>query len=271
MSSTPSSTTYTSHVRGLPEPPLWLRTIVPAVVYPVLLVSAFAYRPFYDFMQDKEGGIEWLAVLVLFVGVAYGVRMLVRYRHRLPARWLVWWFAISTFGMFVLAGEEMSWGQHLKLWSRADLPQWLRAINDQDETNFHNITNALDQGPTNVVVGGTFVAFVLLPIYQRFKRKTMPLDDPGYWFWPTPACLPAAIGVLVIPFPGRIYEWTTGIEKPQTLRHSEFHEFYIALLMTTYVVSAFYRLRAIPDAAGDRSEARTAGSAPPCSSASHPS
>jgi len=236
---------FPTHAPGLPEPSKFLTRFIPAIVYPGLLLSMFVYYPFWYFMKDKEGGIEWIMIVFLLIGIGHGVNLLARYRSALPRPWLVWWFVLSTFGMVVFAGEEISWGQHLGLWTGEDLPEALRAMNDQDESNFHNMTNALDQGPTNVIVAGTFFAYVLLPILQRHKRETMTFDNPGYWFWPTRAGLFAGIGVLIIPFPKRIYEWTTGVEGPFDLRHSEIQEFYIGLLMTTYIVSVHHRLRAL--------------------------
>ena len=250
--STPGSTT---HQPGLPEPGWPITRLVPLAVYPVLIASIFVYYDFWYLMKRKEGGIEWLAFACLLVGIWHGVRMLVLCqsgrragrRSVLPRPWLVGWFGLSTAGMFVLAGEEISWGQHLGLWGYADVPEAIRELNDQDETNIHNmigIGNAIDRGSTNAVVIGTFVAFVLLPILQRVKGEAMAHDDPGYWFWPTRAGFWAGMGVLVIPFPMRIYEWTTGNEGSFDWRHSEIHEFYIALLMMTYMISAHRRLRA---------------------------
>lgn len=236
---------FHTHVPGLPEAPFWLRVLAPALVYPLLIASIFIYQPFYDMMMVKEGGIEYLAVLLLLFGVVYGVRLLVKYRDLFPKRWLVVWYALVTLAAFVLAGEEISWGQHLGLWTHEQVPEAIRAVNDQNETNFHNMTNALDQGPTNLVVLGTVVAFIVLPIILRKRGETMGVSNPGYWFWPTRAGLIAGIGVLVIPFPKRIYEWTTGEEGPNLLRHSEVHEFYVALLLTIYLVSAHNRLRGL--------------------------
>lgn len=250
-----------THATGYPSAPRWLTVFVPLVVYPVLFASAYLAPSFYEFMQRKEGTLEYMAVLVLLLGVAHGVLLMKRYRRAFPAKWLRWWFGISTVGMIVLTGEEISWGQHLGLFTSADLPDPILAVNDQNELNFHNITNALDQGPTNVVVLGVFVAFVILPIVQRIKKQTMDVDNPGYWFWPTRAGLIAAIGVLLIPFPKRIYEWVTGQDGPNELRHSEIHEFYIALLMTIYMVDAYRRARAVCAAKRERSAARAAAAA----------
>lgn len=239
------SNRFPTHATGYPSAPRWLTVFVPAIVYPVAVVSAFAAPPLYSILQRKEGLIEYLAVAFLLFGIVYGVLLLAKHRHAFPKKWLVAWFAIATLGMIVFAGEEISWGQHLSLFQEEDIPESIRNINDQDELNLHNITNALDQGPTNAIVLGTFFAFVILPIIQRVKKETMGIDNPGYWFWPTRAGLIAAIGVLIIPFPKRIYEWTTGEVGPDTLRHSEFHEFYIALLMTIYMVDAYRRAKAI--------------------------
>jgi len=233
-----------------PDVPGWLRLGVPLIAYPLLLVS-IAYRPLYALLIRKEGLVEYAAVVVLLVGVGYGVAMLWRYRRALPHRGLAVWFALVVAAMFLFAGEEISWGQHLGLWDNEDVPEAIRSINDQNETNFHNISNALDQGPTNLIVVLTLLGFVLNPLYLRWRGETMGPDNPGYWFWPTRAGLAAAIGVLIIPFPKRIYEWTTGAEGPVTLRHSEMHEFYIAVLMTSYVVSAHHRLRAAAAAGTD--------------------
>lgn len=219
--------------------------MIPVVTYPLLMASIVIAPEFYDFMMRKEGGIEYLAVLLLVIGIGYGVTLLARYRNQLPRQWLVWWFVLAVAGMFVFAGEEISWGQHLGFWTEEQVPEAIKAINDQNETNLHNISNVLDQGPTNLIVAGTFLAYVLLPLHLRRRGETMQVDNPGYWFWPTRAGLLAAIGVLIIPFPKRIYEWTTGEDGPGWLRHSELHEFYIALLMTIYIVSVFHRARAL--------------------------
>lgn len=239
---------FSTHAPGLPGAPYWLTVVFPALLYPLMAASAFVFPNFYDFWQRKEGGIEFATVLFLLVGVVYGALLVMRYRNKLPRKWLIYWFAFSTFGMIVFAGEELSWGQHLGFWGSEDIPLALRMINDQDESNFHNTYNLLDQGLKNLIVAGTFGAFFLLPIYQRYRRKTMGIENPGYWFWPTRAGLVTAIGVIMIPFPKRIYEWVTGLDGHSKLRHSEFHEFYIALLMTIYMIDAYNRARAAPRA-----------------------
>ncbi|MEQ9617155.1 MAG: hypothetical protein RLN60_03875 [Phycisphaerales bacterium] len=239
---------FRTHEPGLPEPGTWLTVYVPALVYPLMIATIFVWYDFWYFMKDKEGGIEWVAIVTILVGVGYGVTALAKYRSAFPKKWLTVWFSLGVAGMIVFAGEEMSWGQHLGFWGGEDIPEGFRELNDQNETNIHNLVgigNAIDRGSTNAIVGGTFFAFVILPFIQRAKRETMSFTNPGYWFWPTRAGLVAGLGVLLIRFPERIYMWTTGAEStPFDWRHSEIHEFYIGLLMTIYMVSLHHRLKA---------------------------
>ena len=111
--------------------PAWLSVWVPALVYPVLLLAIPLHPSFYDFMQRKEGGIEYLLVILLLAGVVIGLRIF-KYTDRLPrsGRWLKWFYGIALFGMFVFAGEELSWGQHLGLCSAEDVPEFIAAHND---------------------------------------------------------------------------------------------------------------------------------------------
>jgi hypothetical protein len=235
----------TTHEHIGVDAPGWLAFGVPAIVWPVVFASAFLYQPLYQTLQRKEAGLEWLTFGTLLIGAGVGLYAVFTHRSVFPRRWLSGWFILGAIGMIVFAGEEVSWGQHFGLWTGDQLPERWRQINDQQETNFHNITNALDQGPTNVVMLATLFAFAGLPILQRVKREVMGPENPGYWFWPTYASLGAGVGVLLVPVPAWVYGWVTGEPEPNTLRHSECHEFYIALLMTTYMVSMFCRARAL--------------------------
>jgi hypothetical protein len=238
----------TGPIEPMRDVPVWFAGWLPALVYPCMLLAIPLYPPFYGFLQRKEGAVEYCAVVVLLVGVFIGLGIF-KYINRLPrgGRWLKWFYSISLLGMLVFAGEEVSWGQHFGLWGHEDVPQFIAEHNDQTETNFHNMSNVLDQGPTNLIVLGTFLAFVILPIVRKTRGLTMRPDHADYWFWPTRVCVVSAIGVLLIPFPKRIYEWITVASAPNELRHSEFHEFYIALLMTTYIISVYLRLRQMPE------------------------
>ncbi|MDX1682441.1 MAG: hypothetical protein R3336_04925, partial [Phycisphaeraceae bacterium] len=140
------------------RPPVWLWLWLPLLIYPGLLISLWLAEDFWSMMTRKEGGVEFLSFALGLLGVGYGVAVW-RRRRALPESqgWLAYWFAAVTLGTFFLAGEEVSWGQHLGFWNSEQLPEAVKRVNDQNETNFHTITNALDQGPTNLVVGATLI------------------------------------------------------------------------------------------------------------------
>ncbi len=49
-------------------------------------------------------------------------------------------FVFAGLAFFWAAGEEISWGQHFLGWNT---PEWMSEINDQNETNLHNINKKL--------------------------------------------------------------------------------------------------------------------------------
>ena len=104
---------------------IWL----PALVYPILLVSALAFPAFYGFMQRKEGAIEYLGVVVLLVGLVIGLGIF-KYTDRLPknGRWLKWFYVVSLLGMFVFAGEEKQHGEEGCCGSDHEAVHFLRGL-----------------------------------------------------------------------------------------------------------------------------------------------
>jgi hypothetical protein len=226
---------------------LWLWPAL--LIYPSTLVLLFLNGAWYHVVITKEGWLDSFTPVVLLLGFVFAVRAL-HHARRLPAsaKWVRHWIVILLLGVFFLAGEELSWGQHLGFWSAEDLPEWLRRANDQQETNIHNLAvggNSLEQLFKNLVYLGSLLGCVILPAWRRWKRQMLTPAQAGYWFWPTRACLPAALGVLLIMFPNRIAAWLTG-EKLGVLRHSEMHELYIALMLLAYLASLAWRLRSMP-------------------------
>jgi hypothetical protein len=82
------------------------------VVATVLLAATYLVKPVFRFLTDEDSVIEWsqLAALVAAVVGAAWVT-LVLYRRR--AHGLAVVFGIMALAAFVVAGEEISWGQRL--------------------------------------------------------------------------------------------------------------------------------------------------------------
>jgi hypothetical protein len=101
----------------------------------VLVAASRASRPLFTFITMEDGPLEYpqflcyLAAAIFAAGVAYK-------RLRAGHPWQALMFLAFGVGSFVIAGEEISWGQRIFGWQT---PEELAAINHQGETTVHNI------------------------------------------------------------------------------------------------------------------------------------
>lgn len=86
--------------------------------------------------------------------------------------WLRAWVALASLCCFYVAGEEMSWGQHILHWST---PEYWQHINDQQETNLHNTSSWLDQKPRLLLEIGVLFGGIVFPLLRRFKPGWLPV------------------------------------------------------------------------------------------------
>ncbi len=111
---------------------VWLALPVAATV---LLAATWILKPVFRFLTDEDSVIEWsqfVALLASVVGAAWVALVLDRRR----ARGLAILFGAMALAAFVVAGEEISWGQRLL---GIVTPQALEEINEQGETTLHNV------------------------------------------------------------------------------------------------------------------------------------
>src|SRR5437899_4991509 len=122
--------------RGIPALAARLLLILPLLAV-IALVLAVPHPRLYHFLIDEDHVIEWtqfaaiLAASVVFVLAAWWT--LQARRKRLAAL-----FMLVAVGTFVVAGEEISWGQRIFGFLTPDA---LKDINHQGESNIHNISS----------------------------------------------------------------------------------------------------------------------------------
>jgi len=243
-----------------PRPPLdlprWLWLGLPSAVFLLpYAAKAWSEDAFDRWVRSESGIVENLTALALAVAVGAGVGVL-RRRRRLPGRWLGVWFALGTLGCVYFLGEELSWGQHLFGWST---PETLAAINEQGETNLHNIggwtEGLLDQGPRALLTLGALVGGVVLPlVLARSRRRwdAAPAAAPWTaWAIPTWVALPSGLLAQVANLPKHVAA-ALGGELPAGLdvRGGESKECFLALFLMLYLLDARRRLGRVPDPAG---------------------
>lgn len=211
---------------------LWFPPILLLIILPIRIVSP----EFYSANIDGELGLIELATpLISIIGFIVGLGTVKLAWPQVGHRERVWYLMV-TLGCFYFAGEELSWGQHFFGWGT---PEYLEQINDQEETNIHNISSWFDQKPRLllelwVLVGGVIMVLV--------NRGAAPISANA-WFWPTLECFPTALLAILVRLPERIKSLFNIEQLPLELRFSEPQEYYFALFLLLYLAVARARLK----------------------------
>ena len=185
-------------------------------------------------MLMGEGGIvENLTVLFLLIAILVCVVALKKTKSMPQANFLRLWLVLLILGSTYFALEEISYGQHLFGWSANET--W-KELNDQDETNLHNIHWAFDQLPRNLLTLGILVGGVIMPLYRHFRKIELVETDRLYWQWPTMDCV--TIGVMVI-----LIRPILSVVDIDFINTGETKENLFALFILLYCVSLNCRLR----------------------------
>jgi hypothetical protein len=122
--------------------PAWLIKL--QLVLPMIIVLTFSLMWFvpathkYALWVSKENHpAELLTFICLFIGSIIGARLAWKLKQNKQEPPLVWLFiAFFSLGLFVIAMEEISWGQQFL---KFDTPEALLEINEQNELTLHNI------------------------------------------------------------------------------------------------------------------------------------
>jgi hypothetical protein len=188
------------------ELPLWFWLGLPVLFFLFILVVIIFFPAQIDRVIERENGIVELGTaIILLPGIVAGVLCFLG-RDSLPAGWLGFWLLLVTLGCVYIAGEEISWGQHLLDWGT---PEYLQRINDQQETNIHNISSWFDQKPRILLELWVLIGGIVLVLWRYFKKIQYSPHDWRVWFWPGIACFPAASIAILIRMPER-YQSITG-------------------------------------------------------------
>jgi hypothetical protein len=217
---------------GIPAVVARLLLILPLVAV-VALVLAVPHPNLYHFLIDEDHVIEWsqfFAILAASVVFALAARRAQQARRR----GLAILFLLVAVGAFVVAGEEISWGQRIL---GLETPEALKDINHQGEANIHNILGLQRVFNLGELLVGLYGFAIPLVWASRAVRDRLRLDrlrlDP---LLIPPLCL----GVLFfLPFAYRAFR---AIFLPTAgERITEFGELpeltlYVAVLITGLVI-----------------------------------
>ena len=119
---------------GLPTWTRWWLLGLPFVACLALILAA-PHPRLYHALIEEDHVIEWAQfAAILAASIVFGLAGFHAWRN--GRRGLAILFALVAVGSFVVAGEEISWGQRIL---GLQTPEALDEINHQGETNIHNI------------------------------------------------------------------------------------------------------------------------------------
>ncbi|TNF87991.1 MAG: hypothetical protein JSU67_04485 [Gammaproteobacteria bacterium] len=184
-------------------------------------------------LKGEAGIIENLTVVFLVVAIGYCISSIsLSNRLGLPGLLRAWLF-ILILGSAYFALEEISYGQHMFGWGTSE--SW-KELNDQDETNLHNVHAIFDQVPRALLTLAILVGGVVLPLYRHFRGIELSQDSRFYWQWPTMDCV--TIGLLVI-----LIRPALSVVDFEFINTGETKENLFALFIMLYCVSIQFRLK----------------------------
>jgi hypothetical protein len=200
------------------------------IVFPFLWVALAGN----DRMLKGEAGIvENATVIFLVVAIGYCVSSLILAKRQDLSGNLKAWLVLLILGAAYFALEEISYGQHMFGWGTADA--W-KELNDQDETNLHNVHALFDQVPRALLTLGILIGGVILPLYWKYRGIERDESDRFYWQWPTMDCV--TIGLLVI-----LIRPILSLVEIDIVNTGETKENLFALFIMLYCISLRSRLR----------------------------
>lgn len=210
-------------------------------------LRAFAGQHFYNHYILHELGFTEQATLVTLIGtLLIGLFVLAR-TAQLGDRRLTIFFVLFWLGCFYFAGEEASWGQHLIGWHT---PAEWDTINNQDETNLHNLSgiagSLLDQLPRNLLGVAALIGGAIIPLVRRARGQQYDKGSFFWWVMPGPVCVASGLIAALATVPQKICKAIAGdVVWPLNIDAGEVKELMIAVFLLIYITAIWCRLRQV--------------------------
>lgn len=203
------------------------------VITSLVIIGLQVNRTIFRLLLQEDGPAEWLTAICFVLAGFVSVRIAFN-RFRTEHWWQAALFIVIAAVMFFAGGEEISWGQRLFGW---ETPQELNDVNDQGETNLHNIGILLDI--TNLAMFATGLYGTVAYVANRNLRFARYWDQGNYLFVPPFFLATYFLPILIF----RIARMTIFTESNFTLnRLAEWSEMVVAVGILLFFWLAFVRI-----------------------------
>ena len=181
------------------------QALIIAAVPIVIILGMVAIVPVPDlfvWITAENSVMEWLQFLLVLVSSLIFARLTIR-QFKSRQAGIGFLCLLIALGTFFVAGEEIAWGQDIFGWST---PQALEAVNVQQETTLHNISNAHPIFVYGVMLAGLYGT--LMPLLRALWPDRMKLSLLGFLLIP-PLCL---VPAFFMPFAYRFSRLVLGVD-----------------------------------------------------------
>jgi len=219
--------------------PLWTVWFPTAVFFAIPLLAYFN-TPFFSMWMESErqGLLEFLHFFLPLLTALIGLRLVFSDVAKADPLLRFWCFAMFLGGVY-LAGEEASWGQHYLGWLTPDT--WA-SINDQAETNLHNVSNLLDQLPRGILMAGIVVTGIIYPWILTTKPGLLP---SRFDFTYPPLALRWIAVLISLGWVYRALRKYGDLGEFLIYRPGEFQEIFIVWFLFYYALFLLWRARSV--------------------------
>ena len=184
-------------------------------------------------LEGESGIVEVTTVLWLVIAIGFCISAIsIASRLEIRARLRIW-LVLMILGSLYFGLEELSYGQHIFHWKTGEA---MSKLNDQQETNLHNISAVFDQLPRALLTLGILVGGIVMPLYRHFRGLRLEPSNRLYWQWPTMDCV--TVGLLVI-----LLRPVLNVFESEIINTGETKENLMAMFIMLYCISLWFRLR----------------------------
>lgn len=190
---------FFTYLRHKPQKMIW---IFPFYFYLILCSVYFSFEQFFIILGLEDGIIESLTSIFFLCSSGLAIYLATRFSS--TKKIIAGMFLILAVGCFVIAGEEISWGQRLFSFQS---PDYFLEENVQQETTLHNLKPFQDKMTLGyIIVGvlgtvGPYILPQLLP--KQFKQLSPPRYISVYFL---PMLLYGCLKMIFGPFQHKTWE-----------------------------------------------------------------
>jgi hypothetical protein len=214
------------------HPIFWLWIPVLGMIFQIILEVSFSGSVLSK-MHSENGPHEILQFILLIL--CFIVAVSAFFSKHVKGLILKTWFALAALASLYVAGEEVSWGQHFLNWTT---PEYWAAINDQQETNFHNTSSWLDQKPRLILLIGISFGGLIAPYLKTKGVLKLPAQLD---FLIPSSSLGVIAGFVLIPhLVEKIFE---SFDIILFARYSEVQELYMFHFVLLYLITLFRKAK----------------------------